>query len=637
MSHNQELSIENLSKLNSQRANTQLNARKALNNFYASYGGKSQRFFSPSSANPIEVITEFYNSVKSGDTIAEIYSHLHYAAIKLGYNFTALGIPDPQETELTIKMMGFAKNVYSFKYSTDESENILVKSFNDKTIKYANNISFSSGTGIERRRNSSFEKQDSQGAGSISAMDGSNSFQRIGNVGENQSIVIPLVHQNKSKGVFVAGASLRNSNHDEIINTLCTYATVLIVNKQLNEQLCSSKNIDGLTGLRNHKEFQECLRQTIKNAEKTGESVSVIIFDINNIARINREHGHLKGDEIISLIAEQTKKNIRTKDIAGRYGGDEIAIILPGADNTKACYVAKHINNSLSACCIEGIGHVKASIGVATYPECAKDQEKLLILAEQAMLISKHDGYKSGTAAVVSAQDMNFWNKIALDTLARVIAKRHSQWGVNFEDELVKRFLKSKKMPKIPLDVVSSLVGAIDAKDTYTRGHSQAVSDFAEALARSINLPEKTVQRIKLAALLHDVGKIGITEAVLRKPGSLTDHEWEIMKQHPVIGAKKVLEPIKSLKDLIPIVKYHHERVDGQGYPDRLKAEEIPLGAKIVAIADAFHALISHRPYRKSLTLDRSIEILRSGAGTQWDRELVNKFISIAPSLCTKS
>lgn len=599
MSQNQELSIDNIARLNSQRVKASLNARKALNSFYGSYGEKSQKFLYQPSIDPLEVITDFYKSVNSDVSVEEIYNRLHSTAIKLGYNFTALAIPNAEKTELNIRLTDFTKNTYSLNESIEESENIIVKSFND---------------GI--RRNSRY----------ISSPE-------ISHLQNNQCIIIPLVSQNQSKGVFVAGSDLRNHNNDEIINTLCTYATLLMVNIKLKQKLSFNSGIDNLTGLHTHREFQKSLTQSIKNAEKAGECLSVIIFDINNIARINREFGHTKGDEIIAFIADKIKKNIRTKDTAGRYGGDEIAIILPGADNTKACYVAKHINSSLSTCYIEGIGPIKASIGVATYPECANEQEKLLILAEQAMLISKHDSHKNGKVSVVSAQDMNFWNKIALDTLARVIAKRHSQWGVNFEDELVKRFLKSKKMPKIPIDVVSSLAGAIDAKDTYTRGHSQAVSMFSEALARAINLPEKNVQRIKLAALLHDVGKIGITESILRKPGALTDHEWEIMKQHPVIGAKKVLEPIKSLKDLIPIVKHHHERIDGCGYPDRLKDDEIPIGAKIVAIADAFHALISHRPYRKSLTLDRSIEILKSGAGTQWDAELISKFVSIAPSL----
>ena len=180
------------------------------------------------------------------------------------------------------------------------------------------------------------------------------------------------------------------------------------------------------------------------------------------------------------------------------------------------------------------------------------------------------------------------------------------------------------------------MAGAIDAKDPYTKGHSTSVSRYSEALARAINLPENEVQRISLGALLHDVGKIGIPENVLKKPDKLSDDEWNIMKQHPVIGAERVLQPNEALRDLIPIVKYHHEHIDGSGYPEHLKGDEIPLSAKIVAVADAFHALVSDRPYRKGLGLDVACDILTKGAGKQWDEGLVRKFIQIAPSLITK-
>ena len=182
-------------------------------------------------------------------------------------------------------------------------------------------------------------------------------------------------------------------------------------------------------------------------------------------------------------------------------------------------------------------------------------------------------------------------------------------------------------------EIATSLAGAIDAKDPYTKGHSTSVSKFSEALARAINLPEGEVERIKLGALLHDVGKIGIPESVLKKEGPLSDDEWCIMKQHPVIGAEKVLMPNPSLRDLIPIVKYHHERIDGKGYPEGLKNGDIPLAAKIVAIADTYHALISDRPYRRGMNIEKAISILEEGAGTQWDGDLVRTFIQIAPSL----
>lgn len=599
MRHNQELPVDIISSQDQRMSNPSLVSRKALNRFYAGYGIKSQKFLYEDAVEPLQIISEFYNAVKSGSSIEEIYKHLHNAALKMGYSFTAFGKADEENTYLNLNLIDFTKNIYSFNFPLDESENIIVKSFIDGSKRLS---------------------------GMVSSL-------KIKHFENHQCVIIPLVSQNESIAVFAAGAYSRNQKNDEIINTLCNYASLLIANNRLKEKLCVACNIDSLTGLDTHREFQEKLFLSIKSAELSDESVSVAIFDVNRISKINKEFGHAKGDEIILKIAETIRKNMGKNNFAGRYGGDEIAVIFPDTDNRKACKIAKEINDKLSEHCIDGIGPIKVSIGVATYPKCTKEQEKLLILAEQSMLISKHNGYKNGVFSVVSAQDVDFWNAVALNTLARVIAKRHSQWGMNFEDELVRRFIKTKKLPKIPLDVVTSLAGAIDAKDTYTRGHSQAVSRYSEALARAINLPEKTVQRIKLAALLHDVGKIGISESILRKPGALTDHEWEVMKQHPVIGAKKVLEPINSLKDLIPIVKHHHERIDGCGYPDRLKDEEIPLGAKIVAIADSFHALVSHRPYRKSLSLQKALEILKFGAGTQWDKDLIRKFVSIAPSL----
>ena len=323
--------------------------------------------------------------------------------------------------------------------------------------------------------------------------------------------------------------------------------------------------------------------------------------------------------------------------MAGRYGGDEIAIILPNTDVDEAKYIAEYITYSLSCCFVDDVGPVKVSVGIASYPECAKDQEKLLILAEQAMYISQAQGYKDGMSAIISSSDFNFWDDVALHSYAEVLSKRHAQMGVNFEEELLKKFNNEQISSVNHLsEIATSLAGAIDAKDPYTKGHSTSVSRYSEALARAINLPEEEVERITLGALLHDVGKIGIPENILKKPDRLSDDEWAIMKQHPVIGAEKVLMPNEALRDLIPIVKYHHEHIDGSGYPEHLKGDEIPLAAKIVAVADAFHALISDRPYRKGLSLDVACNILQEGAGKQWDTNLIRKFIQIAPSLSTK-
>ena len=445
-----------------------------------------------------------------------------------------------------------------------------------------------------------------------------------------------MIYQGNCYGVLILGYSELTQQCSDLLQILVDYMALHVASSQLNEMSNLNGDTDILTGLKTHRAFQEALSEEIKKASESNKPVSVVIFDINNISQINREFGHAKGDEIIKLVSEKIKQNIRSIDVAGRYGGDEIALILPDTDNSEATYITEYLNYSLSCCLVDDVGSIKVSVGLATYPTCAREQEKLLILAEQAMIISKNKGYKNGISTAINAQDINFWNEASLDSFASVIAKRHSQLGLNFEEELVDKFHSdSTNSNNHLIDVVTSLAGAIDAKDTYTKGHSTSVSRYAEALARALNLPDEEVERIKLGALLHDVGKIGIPENILGRTSKLEDDEWEIMKQHPVIGAEKVLAPVAALRDLIPMVKHHHEHWDGSGYPDNLKGEEIPLAARIVAVADTFHALISDRPYRKGLPIEKAIEILRIGSGIQWDRELVRKFIVIAPSLIT--
>ena len=179
------------------------------------------------------------------------------------------------------------------------------------------------------------------------------------------------------------------------------------------------------------------------------------------------------------------------------------------------------------------------------------------------------------------------------------------------------------------LETITSLAGALDAKDRYTRGHSQAVANYAAALAHALKMSPEEVEQMRLAAFLHDIGKIGIPEAILCKKGPLNEKEWEIMKQHPVIGAEQILAPVTSLKPIIPAVLHHHENWDGSGHPHALKGEDIPIGARIVSIADAFHALTSDRAYRKALPVAEAKKILDAGAGTKWDPRLIEVFFSI--------
>ncbi len=577
-----------------------LNSRASSNRLY---GGYNQYVEKPSKAIDYPELIKYMNDILlNKHNINEIFYSFHNLITnKLNCAFTALGVINEQSNCMNIKLIDKIGSIYSSRVFLNDNSNEIIQTINHNKITVHND----------------------------------NSFLKIPYLAESPAIIIPIATFGNNIGVMIVGDS-EIENHIDIYTLISNYYGLFITNYDLKDKVSQNTHLDSLTNLCSHRRFQELLSNELSEAGKNDKNVSIIIFDINNISQINREFGHAKGDEIIRIVADKISQNIKKQDIAGRYGGDEIAVILPDMSTEEAKYLAEYLTYTLSCCLVDNVGPIKVSVGVATYPTASKDQEKLLILAEQAMYISKSKGYQNGISTIVSSQDYDFWDDMALSSFASVLTKRHAQIGVNFEEELVNKFQNEEiRSQNHLIDVVTSLASAIDAKDEYTKGHSTSVSRYSVALARALNLPEKEVERIKLGSLLHDVGKIGIPENVLKKPNKLSDEEWEIMKQHPSIGAEKVLQPNPSLHDLIPIVKYHHEHWDGSGYPHRLKGEEIPLAARIVSIADAYHALISDRPYRKGLSIEKACEILQVGAGVQWDESLVRVFISLAPSLGT--
>ena len=584
-----------ISKINS------INNRTTANRLYAGYNHKTWRTYE--NIDYQEVI-KFINEVTRGkDNQNEMFYSLHNIFTnKLNAVFSAFGLYHAQSNCINFKIIDKIGSTFTSRVILNGSDNPVEKVFKTQTPVYEQ----------------------------------SNKFLNVHYLTESAVAIIPLCVVNECIGIMMVGDNNYESGRD-IYKLMASYLALFVQNKMLSAKVLMNTDTDALTGLYNHRKFQEILASEIDKAKRTQTQTSIVIFDINNISQINKDFGPAKGDEIIKIVADKIKQNIRNNDTAARYGGDEISIILPETDSADAKYLAEYLTYALSCCLVDDVGPIKVSVGIATYPDATKDQEKLLILAEQAMYISKSKGYKNGMSTIVSSEDFDFWDDMALSSFASIVAKRHSQIGINFDEELVNKFHNEEIISQNHLiEVVTSLASAIDAKDEYTKGHSSSVSRYSEALARALNLPEKDVERIKLGALLHDIGKIGIPENVLRKPSKLTDEEWEIMKQHPVIGAEKVLRPNESLHDLIPMVKYHHEHWDGTGYPERLKGEEIPLTARIVSVADAYHALISDRPYRKGLSVEKACEILKLGAGIHWDERLVRAFISIAPSLATK-
>ncbi len=575
-----------------------LNTRTSSNRLY---GGWSKNLTKVSDINYLEIINAINEAIlNQTDTVQLFYSIHKQVCLNLNLDFLAVGVFNHTSNYINIKLVEKTGSSYNSKILLSDEDNVIVKAFKTKEAIFTTD----------------------------------SSYLKMNYISETPTTVIPLVVFGECLGVIIY--SDNNNQLFDLYKLIANYYAIFYKNRQLIDLVDRNTDTDSLTGLSNHKKLQEDLAREISLSINSNAALAFCILDIANISEINNELGHAKGDEVIKEVAQKIKKNVRNTDILGRYGGDEIAIIMPNTTEVEAKYVCEFLLYNLACTMFDDLGQLKFSCGISMCPDSTNKQEKLTILAEQALFIAKSKRNKTGQSEIVSTLDYNFWDDEALKCFARVLTKKHAAIGVDIEEELINQFHDENIVSNEHLlDVVSSLANTIDAKDTYTKGHSAAVSRYSEALARAINLPANEVERIKLGALLHDIGKIGIPEHVLRKPTMLSDEEWAIMKQHPAIGADKVLKPNKSLHDLIPMVKFHHEHIDGTGYPFGLKGDDIPLSARIVAIADAYHALISDRPYRKGLSVNKACEILKMGAGTQWDKELIRQFIIIAPSLAT--
>lgn len=576
----------------------------ANNRLYGGYYNASNKVAKKVDLNEfVSIINEIFSTK---DDVSEVFYSIHNLCSNcLNTNYTALGLLNLQKNCINLKLIDKLDSVYSNRLLTTNDINPVVKAYLTREVIVCDDSSFLSVVHL---------KQD-------------------------HCFILPIVVKNETKGVILFGSQNKNVPLEEL-KLISTMMGLFVQNRKLEQKVIQNTDNDALTGLYNYRKIQQICKLELNQAKNENYPLSIIMLDINNMMSINKEFGCQKGDEIIQTVAKKIKELINLDNYyASRYVSDDFCIIMPNVNELQANEFGGRIKYSLSCQNVDDVGPIKVSIGVTTINQNDEsfDVEKVFSLAKQAMYISKSKSYETGESAIITSSQFKFWDENALKSYASVMTKQYSHMGANFEEELINQIKNEDVLSQVHLiDLVTLLASAIDAKDEYTKGHSVSVSRYSEALARALNLPEKEVEQIKLGALLHDVGKIGIPEHILKKTDKLTDEEWKIMKEHPVIGAEKVLKSNASLHKLIPIVKHHHEHYDGSGYPDKLKGENIPLVARIVAVADAYHALISDRPYRKGLSIEKACEILRIGANIQWDSNLVRKFIELAPSLSTK-
>lgn len=363
-----------------------------------------------------------------------------------------------------------------------------------------------------------------------------------------------------------------------------------------SETLLARAETDPLTGLLNRRLFQDRLSDEVARASRQGGSVGLVAIDVDDFGATNSAGGHLAGDRALVDLCAAIGAAVRAQDVICRVGGDEITVILPGADLGAAFVTARRILDGIRAVTDSTGRHLTASAGVAACPENATDRDPLVAAADAAL----------------------YW------------AKRHGKdRAVLFDEQVVEPVSAEQRIADLKertnLDAVRALAAAVDARDPGTRSHSRNVSALSADLGRQIGADEDEITLLGFAGLLHDVGKIGLPDSVLRKRGVLTEKERSRLRDHAPLGAQILAST--PMPEMLPWVRHHHERWDGAGHPDGLSGEMIPLGARVIAVCEAYDSLVSGRMGRTPQTPRAALQQIDLDLGAKFDPAVGEQFI----------
>jgi len=357
----------------------------------------------------------------------------------------------------------------------------------------------------------------------------------------------------------------------------------------------AQKRADGdpLTGLLNHRAFHKKFEQEASRCLREHTRLAVLMMDLNNFKFFNDAYGHAVGDEVLKNTAAKLQTICRPYDVLSRFGGDEFVLLMPNIGEASAHQIEERVAKAIEKLSYRPIQDqssipIGASIGAAIFPDSSFDRLESLKKADDRMRWIKSGGIDQAQAQISR----------------RLISE-------NIEG----------------FSMLDALISAVDNKDRYTRKHSEDVMGYCQIIAQACELDEEIQHTIAVSALIHDLGKIGVPDAILRKPGRLTDIEFAAIKLHPVMGAA-IISAVPGFEDTLEAVKYHHERWDGGGYPSGLIGDETPFIARLMAVADAYSAMTTDRPYRKGMQSVDARRILELGSGTQWDPTFVHVFLN---------
>lgn len=444
-------------------------------------------------------------------------------------------------------------------------------------------------------------------------------------------VIVPLCTMQKEFGWLVVFSSRDAATDAEMdfLNLFAKQIEMAITIADLFEAVKNQAVTDPLTTLYNRRYFEEFLQKEVTRAKRTNQPFTLIGLDLDYLKQINDKYGHAFGDLAIKTVADILKKNARSIDVAARIGGEEFNVLLPGIDSKGGLIAAERIRSAIAECKLDQIGRVTASIGVATFLEHSENIDELLEITDQAMYNAKRNGRNQVQLAKPITEST--WQEIAINTFVDILSKKRIPVSKDISKNLCKKLSNAALENSTPKDMLYFVADSL-AK-TYNPLHGKDVTKskitLAKNLAKMFDLSQEETDKLRIATLLYDIGNLMLPQELLQKTEPLTDEEKEQIKKHPLIAAREILKPITDIQDIIPIIEHHHENWDGSGYPGKISGEDIPLPSQIILITDAYFALIEQRAYRKALSPQEALEVIKNDSNKKWNPALVKEFVRL--------
>ena len=415
-----------------------------------------------------------------------------------------------------------------------------------------------------------------------------------------------------------------------ILGTLADLLATALHNVFVFQKMQQQSITDGLTGIKTRRFFLEAVTGEWRRASRSGRPFSVVMIDLDKFKQVNDSQGHLEGDLVLARVGRLLEQKCRQSNVVARYGGDEFVILMPETGIEQAQILSERLRLWIATDPMLNERHITGSFGVASFPLHGSTVEDIMRVADAGMYVSKH----AGGNRVSTAEEFQEGETIAVQR--QLIASyiegflQRENMGPEAGEELV---MTLKKMceglqddPGPMKEAIVVLSRAAETREGHNVGHGSAVAKYSEAIARELGLDAEEIIDITFAAMVHDVGKLVIPERLLLKPSQLTEDEHYIMRMHPTLSAE-IVACIPGGDHLQEIVRHHHERYDGGGYPDGLRGERIPLASRILNVADAYASMIRDRAYAAGRTVAEAAEELERNSGTQFDPNVVTVFL----------